>query len=291
MAQLGTIYRILVASPSDCSSERKAIPEVIHVWNSLNSMRTSAILEPVLWETHARPELGDRPQALINKQLVNDCDLLVGAFWTRLGTDTGEAESGTVEEINKFRAAGKPVMLYVSAVPVVPSSIDADQYRRLREYLDKVRGEGIVFSYDSIGQLREMVLLHLTSTVAELHRTQAPASAESRQNAQTAFRIFASNFTTYVKRLEAEWSSERDSGPYSLDEGRYILRSALAELVTFMSQIDAHQYPHLAESLRDATKLLRGAEKHIDSARSFWRNGDNAIDALQRAAQLISDHL
>jgi len=279
-----------MASPSDCAAERKAIPEVIHMWNSLNSLRTGAILEPVLWETHARPELGDRPQALINKQLVNDCDLLIGAFWTRLGTDTGEAESGTVEEINKFRAAAKPVMLYVSTVPVVPSSIDADQYRRLREYLDKVRGEGIVFSYESIGQLREMVLLHLTSTVAELHRLQAPAlRPEGTQNAAAAFRIFATNFLTYVKRLEAEWSSERDSGPYSLDDGRYIMRSALAELATFASQIDSTRYPQVADALREAARLLRGVERHIDAARSFWRHGDEAIAALQRATQVINE--
>jgi hypothetical protein len=35
-------------------------------------------------------------------------------FWTKLGTATGVAASGTVEEIDRFVAAGKPAMLYFS---------------------------------------------------------------------------------------------------------------------------------------------------------------------------------
>jgi len=30
------VYRILIASPSDVVSERKAIAEVIHSWNAVN---------------------------------------------------------------------------------------------------------------------------------------------------------------------------------------------------------------------------------------------------------------
>jgi hypothetical protein len=127
MPQPGLIFRVLVASPGDCAQERKIIPEVIAAWNAVNSLSTAAVIEPVRWETHARPEMGDRPQAIINKQLVRHCDLLIGAFWTRLGTPTGDAESGTAEEIEEFRKAGKPVLLYFSSAPVVPDSLDMEQ--------------------------------------------------------------------------------------------------------------------------------------------------------------------
>jgi hypothetical protein len=34
---------------------------------------------------------------------VESGDILMGVFWTRLGTPTGKAPSGTVEEIEHFR--------------------------------------------------------------------------------------------------------------------------------------------------------------------------------------------
>lgn len=172
MSQQGLILRVLVASPSDCIHERKVIPEIIYSWNAANSLRNAAILEPVLWETHATPAMGDRPQALINKQLVKQCDLLVGVFWTRLGTDTGVAGSGTAEEIEEFRKDGKPVLLYFSSVPVIPESIDHDQYQKLVAYKKTLLDQGIVFSYDSVGAFRELLQRHLASTVGDLLAAQ-----------------------------------------------------------------------------------------------------------------------
>lgn len=123
-----TVYRILIASPSDVVAERKAIPDVIFSWNAVNSAEYGVVLLPVMWETHSSPELGDRPQAIINKQIVKECDILVGTFWTRIGTHTGVAESGTVEEIEEFKASGRPIMLYFSSAPVVLDSVDPEQY-------------------------------------------------------------------------------------------------------------------------------------------------------------------
>ena len=62
------------------------------------------MLEPVGWETHSVPELGDRPQAIINRQILRESDLLIAVFWTRIGTATGAHPSGTVEEIEEHLA-------------------------------------------------------------------------------------------------------------------------------------------------------------------------------------------
>src|SRR4051812_5989465 len=134
MPQQATIYRVLVASPSDCVYERKVVPEIIYAWNAAHSYYKDAILEPVLWETHARPEFGGRPQGLLNDQLVKKCDILIGTFWTRLGTSTGKAPSGTAEEIEEVRQAGRPVLLYFSMVPVVPDNLDLEQFEALKAY-------------------------------------------------------------------------------------------------------------------------------------------------------------
>lgn len=88
---------MLIASPADVGDERLVIPEVINEWNAVSAFRAKSLLMPVKWETHTYPAMGDRPQAVINEQIVKDCDLLVGIFWTRIGTQTGVSVSGTAE--------------------------------------------------------------------------------------------------------------------------------------------------------------------------------------------------
>src|SRR5687768_7296530 len=99
MAFPAQVLRVMIASPSDLSEERLAATEAINEWNAQHSAAERTILLPVKWETHAIPRAGARPQEVINQQLVQSADILLGLFWTKLGTSTGVAESGTVEEI------------------------------------------------------------------------------------------------------------------------------------------------------------------------------------------------
>ena len=108
--------RVMIASPSDLAEEREAVTEAVNYWNCQNAAAESTVLLPIKWETHAIPQTGVRPQAAINSQLTDECDMLIGMFWCKLGTDTGVAESGTVEEIDRCVAHNKPVMLYFPTV-------------------------------------------------------------------------------------------------------------------------------------------------------------------------------
>jgi hypothetical protein len=92
---------------------------------------------------------GQEPQATVNNQLLRNSDLLVGIFWTRIGTPTKEYDSGTVEEIQKHMQKNKPVMLFFSNAPVVPSSINADQYEKLLQFKDWCQRNGIINTFNS----------------------------------------------------------------------------------------------------------------------------------------------
>src|SRR2546422_10854522 len=131
-----TTYRVLIASPSDLTEERQAATESVNDWNAQHAVAESVVLLPVKWETHAMPQSGVRPQGAINDQLVRGCDILLGMFWTRIGTSTGVAESGTVEEIDQFVAAGKPALLYFSNRPIDPNRIDLKQHKKLKTFKD-----------------------------------------------------------------------------------------------------------------------------------------------------------
>ncbi|MCL1628273.1 DUF4062 domain-containing protein [Roseibaca sp. V10] len=103
-----SVFSVMIASPSDVAKERMLIRETIHEWNDINAKAAKSVFLPVGWETHSAPDLGGRPQDIINKNVLKHCDFLIGVFWTRLGTPTGEFESGTVEEINVIYLMASP---------------------------------------------------------------------------------------------------------------------------------------------------------------------------------------
>src|ERR1700722_10562926 len=155
------IYRVLIASPSDLTEERQAATEAVNEWNSQHAVAESVVILPVKWETHALPQVGIRPQEAINHQLVGGCDMLVGMFWTKIGTTTGVAESGTVEEIDQFVAAGKPTLLYFSSRPIDPNKIDLKQHKKLRSFKDATYKKALTGSFSTVDGLRQTLLRDL----------------------------------------------------------------------------------------------------------------------------------
>src|SRR5438445_8282978 len=161
-------YRVLIASPSDLVEERQAATEAVNDWNAQHAVAESVVLLPIKWETHARPQSGVRPQEAINRQLVRGSDILVGMFWTKIGTRTGVAESGTVEEIDQFVAAGKPALLYFSSRPIDPNKIDLRQHKRLRSFKQATYKKALTGGFNGVDELRQMLLRDLMRQVREL---------------------------------------------------------------------------------------------------------------------------
>lgn len=167
------VYRILIASPSDVEEEREIAVRVIQEWNDLYSYSRKIALLPLRWETHTAPEYGTRPQEVINRAIVDECDLLVGIFWTRIGSPTGVAESGTLEEIERVGKAEKPVMLYFSRVEIDPDRIDLSQIEKLKDFKNKTYPKGITESYKSIIEFRDKFAKQLELKVRDLQRIEA----------------------------------------------------------------------------------------------------------------------
>jgi len=296
MPQQGLIFRALIASPSDCVQERRIIPEVIRAWNAVHSIDKSAIVEPVLWETHSIPAFGDRPQELLNQQLVKSCDLVIGAFWTRLGTPTGKAESGTAEEIEQFRQEGKPVLLYFSSAPAVPESIDPDQYKTLFEYKKGLSASGLYSTYESLADFRDQLQRHFAAHMIELIANFAESEAHDKAPTNESIPLqdqqlaeFILQFETFLRRFEAEWEAERDSDPYNTEEGKFILDHAADEIVHFKSMI-REDSSGISQAFGEVLKKLRGMQHHetyMDggvSFKAFWDSGDEVLESLRPAA-------
>jgi len=180
MSYLATVINVMIATPSDVATERQIVRDVLNEWNVVYSHDRRAVLLPIGWDTHSAPEMGDRPQGIINKRILEDADLLVAVFWTRLGSPTGRAASGTVEEIQEHVGAGKPAMIYFSSAPVRPESVEDAQYRALRDFRGKIEPLGLVESYESMTEFRAKFSRQLALTVIrQWNTTDTPGASDT----------------------------------------------------------------------------------------------------------------
>jgi hypothetical protein len=169
MLRTAVVLNVLIASPSDVSEERDVVTNVVHAWNAAHYSTTGIMLNPIRWETHSYPASGDRPQAIVNRQIVDEGDFLIGIFGNRLGTPTGEAQSGTIEEIERFRKARKNVALYFSTADV-PRNADRDQLKALENYERERRKDTLYSTFRTSEELRQLVSQHLPRIVSEVHQ-------------------------------------------------------------------------------------------------------------------------
>lgn len=163
------IYRVMIGSPSDLAQERLAATDAVNEWNALHADTEGVVLLPVKWETHALPTSAVRPQSAINAQITDRCDILIGMFWTRLGTRTEVAASGTVEEIDRFVANGKPAMLYFSKRTSAKAVVDPKQAAKLKKFKAATHRKSLVGSFSTVSELRRILLRDLTRQVRMLH--------------------------------------------------------------------------------------------------------------------------
>jgi len=221
MPNVSQQYAVLIASPSDLPEERQAAKQAIWEWNDLHAEAEGVTLLPKMWETHSTPSFGDRPQGIINEQLVAKSDLLIGLFWTKIGSATGVAVSGTAEEIDQIVAAGKPAMLYFSSRPIDPAKIDLKQWEGLKAFKQETYKRALVGSFTSPDDLRLKLKDDLTRQVRVMKKAhvpthQAPAAPASGDRLYAMVdRVEAAARETEVeeaaatKRAEARWTTFR----------------------------------------------------------------------------------
>jgi hypothetical protein len=179
MPRQATAYTVVIASPGDTETERKALAEVVHAWNATNSSAIGIVFLPVSWDTHSTPDIG-------REQVIRDADMLVGIFWTRLGAPTREAESRTIDEIDRFRKAGKHVVLYFSDAPAISGKANRERYERLEDYRAHCQRDGSVDRYDSVTELGEKFSRHLTSLARKIRGEREKPAADPLTKAHAA---------------------------------------------------------------------------------------------------------
>jgi hypothetical protein len=201
MPAMLTTFRCLLISPSDVEEHRKAVAAAITSWNNTIGRTLNARVDADGWE-HARPEMGDHPQNVLNKQIVDECDFGIAIFWSRVGTKTPNHESGSAEEVERLTASGKSVMVYFSTKDIPQKSLGDDQFQKLTALRKSYQERGLYVTFADTDQLTRMVTLHLTSLVSsKLQQKEDPAGDKQVQVATAPppdIRVGASAMTEIV---------------------------------------------------------------------------------------------
>ena len=166
--QATVVYRVIIASPSGLPDERQAVRNAFYDWNaSPISTHMSIMFQPLLWEEHVHPELG-KPQAVINKQIVEDSDVIIALLWDRIGTPTGNSKSGTIEELELFEQSKKLSMIYFSEKAVDPKKIDPDQLKELQDFKKKCMKRGVISTFKNTDELKGKLSKHINDIAPKL---------------------------------------------------------------------------------------------------------------------------
>lgn len=182
------VLRVLIASPSDTRDERDAVERALHEWNATRAAREQVVLLPRRWETNAVPVLGGSGQGAINKQLLDNADIVIALFDSRLGQATEAAVSGTAEEIERADVAGKQVHVYFSD-EALPRDVDPDQLVALRRFKVALQSRGLLGSYADPGDLAGQVRNAIEHDLEVLNlRAPSTAVADAAESARAVLR-------------------------------------------------------------------------------------------------------
>lgn len=75
-----TAYDLLISCPGDVSKYVDVVRECIESFNITIGRLNSAEIVGQHWSTSSFSQSGDRPQEILNKQFVRDCDAAVAIF-------------------------------------------------------------------------------------------------------------------------------------------------------------------------------------------------------------------
>lgn len=219
---------VLIASPGDAIEERAAVREALVDWNINRGRREHVALLPWLFERHAVAKVGQRPQAIINAQAVDQADVVIAFFGSRLGTETGVDVSGTAEEINRAADLGKSVHVFFSEAPL-PRDVDGKQLDALRAFQSGMERRGLMGRYADPSDLVGQVVRAIESDIDEA----AWADSNSRQIAD---QVGAELVWQHVHDREPKGADKRGKMQYRTKANHLIVTnngSAAAEELTF----------------------------------------------------------
>jgi hypothetical protein len=153
---------IFLASPSDVARERCYVDEVIEEINDTVASSLGIVLK-VVHSGKTYPGFGQDGQTVLNKQIGNmkEYALFVGIMWSRIGTKTARAPSGTVEEfqraVRSFNRNERPDIWFYfrQPTPQLDTEEKVEQYKQVLAFKKKVQRNALTCDYRNPSNFRD----------------------------------------------------------------------------------------------------------------------------------------
>ena len=178
------IIKCFIASPGDTAEERNICEKVFDEINSGIGVPYEFMLQSLRWEADVHPGIGDDGQAVINQQIDGEYDLFIGIMYTKFGTPTKRAGSGTEEEFNNayeraLKLKNMEIMFYFNDSPINPSKIDLTQYQKVVAFRNNVVAQKCMYSmYNGLQDFEDKLRKHLNLYFNKHFRNPDKESAE-----------------------------------------------------------------------------------------------------------------
>lgn len=174
-----SFVKLAFCAPEDVTKELKIARTIVDEWNVNHGENQGVFVKLLNWKSDARPGIG-RPQEVINQDIIDEADILVGIFWTRFGSPTGIAESGTEEEIRRAIKANKKVLVYFSTRPT-GFAVLADQIAKIERFKLEFGDQGLYWRYGSLETFTSDLRRHLAKYLNEWPKNQTATRRTSKR--------------------------------------------------------------------------------------------------------------
>ncbi len=173
------LVKLTLCGPNDVGKEIEIAREVIEDWNRLHAEARGLLIKPRHWSTDTYPDVRDRTQAVVNPQIIDDAKVLVAVFWSRFGTPTGVAGSGTEEEIRRSVTGGRKTVVYFSDLEPVPADADKTQLDLLWKFRRELSDSksALTGKFKSRSEFRKLFANHLGLVMNAFEAPKPPKRA------------------------------------------------------------------------------------------------------------------
>ena len=214
MSYAADVITIFLSSPMDVASERSRIASIIQSWNQRNGQSRSLFFNMITWEDLVAPDIGDSPQNVINQQVGDDYDIFLGLMWSRFGTPTASANSGTEEEFERavlrHRTGDKIAVSFLIKTADIPTkNLDGLQFSRVQDFKTKLTEIGCLYrEFVDDSSLQHAVNLILDNYANKMSRSQIGEKSRRRFKEST----------TLMPAAEAPISETEDDGLFEVND-------------------------------------------------------------------------
>lgn len=270
MARDIRVFDVFVASPAEVAEERERLEAVIRELNEIWQDRLGVQLNLIRWETHTYPGFGEDAQDVINREMPDTVDVFIGILWSRVGTPTRRAGSGTLEEFERAYAQWKrdpdsiKLLMYFKKAAIDIEDIDPEQISQVRAFERSLPEKGgFYWKFDTSDAFERIVRNHLARLAQEL---ASDPEGGVRQP------ITASPLTTPVEREDEEGLldlvDQWTDGLEVVNEIIGTFTGSLAELGAAMeagsAEINDLDVPHNPSRAAEAKRLINSMANRLD---------------------------